>query len=260
MTDLDFSKVIVFGGTTEGRLIADSLNREGKLTCVCVATEYGETFLEDANKAKVGRLDANQMTDLFKAENPTLVIDATHPYATDVTKNIKEACASTGFSYLRVRRDDDRHNKEINYEKLCYFNSLDAVVNWLNNEKGIVFSTLGVKEVKELTKVNDYKTRVYVRVLPVENSLKLCDEAGIDRNHVFAEMGPFSYEQNLEMFRKTSSDIMLTKDSGKAGGFAEKIKAAADLDMKIAVLQRPEENIENSYSVAEILESIEKNK
>ena len=258
MNNLNLSKVIVFGGTTEGRLIADSLERKGKLICVCVATEYGETFLENANKAKVGRLDAKQMTELFKTENPSLVIDATHPYATDVTRNIKEACESTGFSYIRVSRDDDKNDNEFNYDKLFYFNSLDEIIEWLNNKKGIIFSTLGVKEVKELTKVNDYKTRVYVRVLPVDSSLILCDEAKIDRSHVIDAMGPFSYDQNLKMFRKVSADIMLTKDSGKAGGFEEKIKAEAELDMKIAVLKRPEENLENNYSVTDILERIEK--
>lgn len=255
---MDFSKVIVFGGTTEGRLIADSLAKSGKLVCVCVATEYGETFLENSSKAKVGRLDKNQMVELFLKEKPSLVIDATHPYATDVTKNIKEACEDVCFNYLRVSREDDRQNKEFSYEKLYYFDSMDEIVGWLNKEDGIIFSTLGVKEVKALTKVNNYKERVFVRVLPVEDSLKLCNEAEIDRSHVYDAMGPFSYEENVKMFRETSAKIMLTKASGKAGGFAEKLKASADLSMKIAILQRPRENIENSYSVTEILERIER--
>lgn len=260
MTDLNFNKVIVFGGTTEGRLIADSLERKGKLICVCVATEYGESFLENANKAKVGRLDVSQMVELFRHEVPTLVIDATHPYAIDVTKNIKEACDNTGFNYLRVSRDSaDWREEESENEKIYYFDSLGKMIEWLNHEKGIIYSTLGVKEVKELTKVKDYKSRVFVRVLPVESSLKLCDEAGIDRDHIIDAMGPFSYEQNVEMFVAASADIMLTKDSGKAGGFAEKIRAASKLGMKIAVLQRPEENTENSISITEILENIEKN-
>lgn len=250
--------MIVFGGTTEGRLISDCLEREGKLLCVCVATEYGENFLENASKAKVGRLDREQMVELLKMTEPSLVIDATHPYATEVTKNIKAACADTEFPYVRVRREEDWNNKDFSYEKLYSFHSMEAMVLWLNRENGIIFSTLGAKEVMELTKVCDYGSRVYVRVLPVESSIKQCDEAGIDRSHVITAMGPFSYEQNLEMFRETSADIMLTKDSGKAGGFAEKIKAAADLDMKIAVLQRPEEHMEDGYSVTDILALIEK--
>ena len=254
MIKLDFSRVIVFGGTTEGRLIADKLNRNGKLICVCVATEYGETFLNNSDTVLVGRLDEMQMITLFREKNPSLVIDATHPYATLVTKNIREACISTGFTYARVARDSEK----IEGNDFYRFNSINKIVDWLNNQEGIIFSTLGVKEVEELTRVNDYKHRVFVRVLPVESSLKTCFEAGFDRSHVIDAMGPFSYEDNVKMMQEISADILVTKESGKAGGFAEKIKAAVDNNMKIAIYTRPDEDKSSDvFNVEDILACID---
>lgn len=255
MTDLNYNKVLVFGGTTEGRLIADKLNKKNRLLCVCVATEYGETFLEDTSKVRVGRLDMLQMVDLFKEIHPTLVIDATHPYAVDVTKNIKEACDTTKIRCVRV----NRKNEILDDENMFKSDSLSEIIRWLNEQNGIIFSTLGVKEVHELRNISDFDKRVYVRVLPVESSLKACEEAGLDRSHVIDAMGPFSYEQNIEMIRDISADILITKESGKVGGFSEKIKAAIDSNLKIAILTRPEEDIATeSYNIDEILDSIEK--
>lgn len=254
MKELNYNKVLVFGGTTEGRLIADKLNKKNRLLCVCVATEYGETFLEDVSKVRVGRLDMFQMVDLFKEVNPTLVIDATHPYATYVTKNIKEACDNTKIKYVRVNRKCEI----LEDENIFKSNSLDEIIGWLNEQNGIIFSTLGVKEIHELRGISDFEKRVFVRVLPVESSLKACEEAGLDRSHVIDAMGPFSYEQNIEMIRDISADILITKESGKAGGFSEKIKAALDSNLKIAILTRPEEDLmTESYSIEEILDIIE---
>lgn len=254
MVELNYNSVLVFGGTTEGRLIADKLNKKNRLLCVCVATEYGETFLEDTNKVRVGRLDMLQMVDLFKEVNPTLVIDATHPYAIEVTKNIKYACDNTKIKYVRVNRKSEL----LDGENIFRSNSLDEIIGWLNEQDGIIFSTLGVKEVHDLRSISDFEERVYVRVLPVESSLKACEEAGLDRSHVIDAMGPFSYEQNIEMIKDISADILITKESGKAGGFYEKIKSALDCNLKIAILTRPEEDLATeSYSIEEILDSIE---
>jgi len=252
MGEYNFEKVIVFGGTTEGRQIADRLAKNGGLLCVCVATKYGESFLENTDRVKVGRLNMPQMMEMFNKLNPTLVIDATHPYATEVTKNISEACKCTGFDYVRVSRDSETTKDESIYQ----FNSIDDMIRWVNENEGIVFSTLGVKEAAVLTGVRDYKKRVWIRVLPVESSLNTCAEAGFDREHVIDEMGPFTYEQNMKMFTDVKADILLTKESGKAGGFMEKIEAAKDCNMKIAVLTRPEQQPDMAVSIDEILEQI----
>ena len=90
--------VILFAGTTEGRILANWLDEQSGVTgIVCVATEYGAELLEEEMSLKhltvhCGRLDEGAMEAFLKKESPSLVIDATHPYAQVVTANIRKAC------------------------------------------------------------------------------------------------------------------------------------------------------------------------
>ena len=94
--------VLLFGGTTEGRELAARLAVRGQRTILCVATDYGREVLEPellANPCldvRIGRMDAEEMRRLILEEEPGLVVDATHPYADQVTRNVREACEKTG--------------------------------------------------------------------------------------------------------------------------------------------------------------------
>ena len=102
--------VLLFGGTTEGRELAARLAGGGQRTILCVATDYGREVLEPellANPCldvRIGRMDAEEMRHLILEEEPGLVVDATHPYADQVTRNVREACEKTGREYLRCLR------------------------------------------------------------------------------------------------------------------------------------------------------------
>ena len=87
------SKILIFAGTTEGRLLAEILD-SNKIECdVCVATEYGSQMIKPTDYIVVheGRLDAEAMKNLYIKANCDIVIDATHPYASVVTATIKES-------------------------------------------------------------------------------------------------------------------------------------------------------------------------
>jgi precorrin-6x reductase len=98
--------VVLFGGTTEGRQLAEFLAQAGIPALVCVATALGQEQAPVAPglSCHVGRLDRTQMVDLLRRTAPQLVVDATHPYAAVVTANLRAACAESGLAYLRVRR------------------------------------------------------------------------------------------------------------------------------------------------------------
>ena len=124
--------IFLFGGTTEGRKIAEAIaevNREwtarDAAACaahesselpiaaeVYVTTAYGASLLPAGPgiRVHVGRLDAEEMTTLFMEARQTsaslLVIDATHPYAAVVSENILTACAAAGVRCIRVERED----------------------------------------------------------------------------------------------------------------------------------------------------------
>ncbi len=105
-------KILIFGGTTEGRVLSEKLsklNNEDSII-VSVASDYGEEMLRgiEGVSVHVGRLDKEQMAAFFRNNRIEVVVDATHPFATEVTENIKDACSETGVRYLRLRRADDK--------------------------------------------------------------------------------------------------------------------------------------------------------
>ncbi len=105
-------KVIIFGGTTEGRELARILADRGALVTVSVATELGEEMLRDIFSEEepghfrtlVGRLNVEEMQRIIRDYD--ICYDATHPYAVEVTANLREACRKTGTKYIRVIRKE----------------------------------------------------------------------------------------------------------------------------------------------------------
>lgn len=107
-------KVLLFGGTVEGRTVAEYLNENKIPAMVCVATEYGESLLPQGEYLELShdRLDEKQMEEKMLQMEDGLVIDATHPYAQVVTENIEAACERTGTAYLRVVRQESQRLEE----------------------------------------------------------------------------------------------------------------------------------------------------
>ena len=97
-------KIVVFSGTTEGRTLSRRLAALGAEVTVCVATKLGAEEQGSAPGVTVhtGRLDEAEMTTLL--QNAALCIDATHPYATEATRNICAAAAAAGVEYRRLLR------------------------------------------------------------------------------------------------------------------------------------------------------------
>ena len=98
--------ILVFGGTAEGRQVSDYLNERRIPHTVCVATEYGEEVLNPGGLAAVrrGRMNREEMLEFLREQTFEAVVDATHPYAVEVSANIRAACTETGLPYLRCLR------------------------------------------------------------------------------------------------------------------------------------------------------------
>ncbi len=218
-------------------MIAAALKEEGISAIVCVATEYGESLVDagGAIEVRTGRLNKREMEKLIRTEAPRLVMDATHPYAVNASRSIMEACHDAGVKYCRVVRDSERA------DDVFLFNDMDSLIDWLQKERGTVFSSLGSKEAGALTALAGFEDRLWLRILPSEKGLADCISAGFPPAHIICMQGPFSKELNEAMFKAAGADILITKESGRAGGFIEKLEAARAVGMKIAVLARPED-------------------
>ena len=122
------NKILLFAGTTEGRHMAEFLNRHRLSAVVCAATEYGKCQILPGEYLDVRseRLNADEMVRLIQEEQICLVIDATHPYAVLVSENIRNACEQTETEYLRLLRPSG----EIG-EDCILVDSVAEAVEWL---------------------------------------------------------------------------------------------------------------------------------
>ena len=236
--------VLLFGGTTEGRELAARLAVRGQRTILCVATDYGREVLEPellANPCldvRIGRMDAEEMRRLILEEEPGLVVDATHPYADQVTRNVREACEKTGRKCLRCLRPQS--GAESPEGGVVRVPSVQAAVEWLAARDGTILVTTGSKELAAFSQLPDFATRVYARVLPTLPSLSACLDQGLSGRHIIAMQGPFSEETNRSQLEEFNCRFLVTKDTGDIGGFREKVRAAGEAGAVALVIDRPE--------------------
>lgn len=238
-------KFCVFAGTTEGRELVEFLAAQPVAVTACVATEYGQTLLHPRENLAISaqRLAQAEMEMLFRQGAFDLVIDATHPYAPAVTENIAESCRSTGTEYLRLLREE--HTAP---DGAVFVNDIAEAVEYLNTTAGNILLTTGSKELGKYTGISDFAQRVYARVLPMEESLQSCQNAGILPAHILAMQGPFSQEMNAAMLNMASARYLVTKLTGHAGGFAEKASAAQQAGVTLVVVGRPPQREGKSFS------------
>lgn len=235
------SRILVFAGTTEGRKIAEKISLAGVSALVCVATEYGLQAMPDLEGIEVrqGRLTESQMEELMESEDFICVVDATHPYATIASDNIKAAAETTLLQYLRLKRET---GNSTDYTKpgVHYFDDNESCAIALEGTRGNVLLTIGSKELPIYTRRGSLKGRLIARVLPGSESMKACESLGLGGRDIIAMQGPFSKEMNVAQINDYRVSVLVTKMTGQAGGFFEKALAADEAGISLFVVGNPD--------------------
>lgn len=238
-------RILVFGGTTEGRVVAQRLADLGHRVTASVATQLGAEELTDAGEVEVlvGRRDACQMAGLLAAFD--LCVDATHPYATEASANIRDACKRTGTPLRRIRREPTKASDCI------AVSSAREAARLLRTTDGAILVTTGAKELESFAGIDP--TRLVARMLPTHEGLAACEDLGIPHANIVAMQGPFSQELNEALMRQHRIRWLVTKDGGRAGGMPQKLAAARACDVRTVLISRPKDE---GMSVEELIGSI----
>ena len=233
-------RILLFGGTVEGRLIAEWLSARG--TCDVVAsslTDYGASLIGELPNVTslAGRMLPDEMRALMETGGFACVIDATHPYAVGVSGSIAECAAACNLPRYRVLREGEPEGPWTG------MNSAEEAAAYVAARDGNVLLTTGSKDLaRYVSAMPDFAERLFVRILPVAASLAAAEELGIPTSHIVAMQGPFSKDMNCALIREFGIDMMVTKASGTAGGFWEKADAARDCGIELIVIHRPVED------------------
>ena len=219
-------KIIVFAGTGDGRELSVYLASLGADITVSVTTEYGAELLKNSGvDVRCGKLDENEMRVLIRYSD--VVIDATHPYAAEASRNIINACRAEKIEYIRAVR------QEVRSKNAVYVNNVAEAVEYLSETDGKIFVSTGSNELAAFESIG---SRIIARVLDTEPVRRRC--SGMSINEIIYKRPPFDLEENLKDMKGCS--FLVTKDGGDTGGMPEKLKAAEMLSMRVVIISRPE--------------------
>lgn len=236
-------EVLLFGGTTEGRLLAEWL--AGRGTChvvVCVATAYGSQLVTPHERIVVqcGPLSAEQKMRLVTQHDFACVVDATHPYAQHISCSVDELASEVGLPVVRVIRADEAPLPE---DVCCQrFATMDEAAQHVARTQGNVLLTTGTKDLATFVRaMDDFHDRLYVRVLPSCDALAATEALDVPASHVLAVQGPCSALLNRAIIEGWNIRHLVTKQSGATGGFDQKVQAVQDCGIELVVIDRPEQ-------------------
>ena len=174
----------------------------------------------------------------MRSEAPDLVVDATHPFAALATKNIRLAAARLGIPLERIQRPKSRAQDWTG--DVEWARDAGAAARALTRTAGNILLTTGVNTLWVYAQALD-KGRLYARVLPCARSLLACEELEMPPGHVIAMQGPFTRALNAALYDMLDIRVMVSKDSGAAGGVEEKVLPALAREIHVIMIERPGE-------------------
>jgi precorrin-2 dehydrogenase/sirohydrochlorin ferrochelatase/precorrin-6A/cobalt-precorrin-6A reductase len=212
------------GATVPGRPQAENTPNNGRQ-----GTDASTTAI------KAGALSYSGMIELIDG-GAVCAVDATHPFARDVKERAKKACHDRGIPYIRAARDIFE-DKAREYEpNTVYVKSYGEAVRFLENTDGRILLTVGTNNLDKFAIMNKSRERLFIRVLSDSLSVRKCEDLGFNADNIIAMKGPFSVEMNVALLKDIGASYLVTKQSGAAGGYGEKARAAAICGVTMVVI------------------------
>lgn len=224
----------VIGGTKDSRDFIESFPFKEKLV-VTTATEYGGKLLENIEDIKVfcKRLDLEGMNKFIEENNIEKIIDLSHPYAEEVSRNAIESSKVKEIDYIRFEREN-----LVSEDGVIEFSELDIMTKYLEELEGNILVTLGSNNLHKFQNIKN-KSNIYFRILPKWEMIKKAEDLGVLPKNIIAMQGPFSKELNVAMMRQLNIKYIISKKGGNTGGEREKIDSAKEIGAISIMLSRP---------------------
>ncbi len=237
--------VLVFGGTSDAAILCRVLAQCRIRYTLSVATPTGLAAVQSLGAPVIqGRLDTATMSSWILTHQVDCVIDAAHPYAQQLRETIVAASLKTGCPVIRYERptpvDVGAH------PLLTYVRSIAEACERITPQQQNVLLTTGSKDLARFRQLLSDKT-LYARVLPTSEVVAECESLGLSYAQIIAMKGPFSAAMNYALYDMIQPDVVITKESGQAGGFTEKVEPCLSLGIPCIVIQRPPLNFVTHY-------------
>ena len=230
-------KIAVIAGTSEATELIAALPAEDIVTAFA-ATVYGKEILAGQHcTVHVGRLDTEGFRQALRGMHA--VVDASHPFAQEVTKTVRQVCTELQLPYFRLGR-----------QKMTY--AYDKLVLEEAKEAAAGGNTLSFYA----ENVPEFAVRGWARILDTPDSRRLTEPF---QAHCIYAKPPFSQADTEKLLREHQIAVLVSKDSGKRGGVAEKIAAAKTMQIPVVLITAPEESVHTIAEVAAQLQQYRRN-
>ena len=214
--------ILVFGGTTEGRKAVEVLEEGG--SPYFYSTKTGEQNITLHHGQRIdGALDAEAMQTFCGEHDIRLIIDAAHPFASQLHQTIAQVSQSLNIPTIRYERIYPEHDSEI-----TWIDDYSQIPHDIHS----LLATTGVQSITKLKPLEVAGVKVFYRILNRESSIALAQKQG-------ASPEQLCYYENPQDI-PVEAEAILLKESGLSGGFSEKVEAAKVRGMRIIALKRPQ--------------------
>ncbi|WP_373228669.1 precorrin-6A reductase [Cohnella sp.] len=240
--------ILVVAGTSDARELALQIKGAGYHLLTSVVTENAAKGMEEAGlPVRYGRLNEDELVQLIVSGGFKVVIDASHPFAEEASKNTIAAAFRANVPYIRYERERLSYH---DHPQLFYVDTYEQAAEMAFIKQGVIMLTTGSKTLKVFTNklLGLPNTTLIARMLPRKDNMEKCEELGLEQKNIVAMQGPFIEELNTALYKQYKVTLMITKESGKAGAVDEKVEAALKLGIETIIIGRPAVDYGNQHS------------
>ena len=241
--------ILVFGGTTEGRKAVEVLEESGATYYYSTKTGEQDITLHHGQRID-GALDREAMRAFCQEHAIRLIVDAAHPFASQLHQTIASISEALNIPVVR-------------YERI--YPPRDPSITWIDDYSQVptdihsLLATTGVQSISRLKWLEEQGVKVIYRILNRKSSIALAHQQGAnddqlvvghasqrDNAQEFVTLGCDNAEEFVTLGSVTYYvDAILMKESGLSGGFVEKVEEARQRGLRIIALKRPELSMVN---------------
>lgn len=237
--------VLVFGGTSDALALCHGLKQCGIHFTLSVATPAGQAVASEfAAELITGRMTRDIMIDWIRTHRVDWIIDAAHPYAQVLHTTVLDAAQVCACPVIRYERADSC--ALTSHPLISVAATVEEACRYIQPHQHKILLTTGSKDLATFCRCLPDKT-LYARVLPTSSVIAQCEANGLGIAQIIAMKGPFSYAMNRALYLHINPDVVITKESGQIGGFAEKIQPCLELHIPCVVLARPTQHLQQGY-------------
>jgi precorrin-6A/cobalt-precorrin-6A reductase len=222
-------RVLILGGTADANRLAAAIADDPRIDAVLSYAGRTENPTPPPIAWRVGGFGGiDGMVDYLRAENIARVVDATHPFAAQISAHAIAACAAAGVPLLALERPPWSRAPG---DRWIEVDDLKAAADALGAAPRRVF--LGIGRLRLQTFAAQPQHAYLVRLVdPPRAPLPLTDA------EVIVARGPFDRAGDRAMLTDYRAEIVVARNAGGASASA-KIEAARDLALPVVMVRRP---------------------